>query len=148
MPDAPAPTPVLSTTRTSSPRSARCQAVESPWTPAPMTSTETDGGTVGATGTSKASGWGEGLLLLAAVAYRAMLLPLGDGAKLAGKPGVFKRSNARGPASAGPRAPRHLAVRSGHGRCELGLVGHRRSRLADLQRQPVLDLAPVDVEQD
>src|SRR3954454_5668152 len=37
MPDAPAATPVLSTTSTSSPRSARCQAVERPWTPAPMT---------------------------------------------------------------------------------------------------------------
>src|SRR4029453_4011692 len=37
MPDAPAATPVLSTTRTCSPRWARCQAVESPCTPAPIT---------------------------------------------------------------------------------------------------------------
>src|SRR4051794_29431601 len=35
MPEAPAATADLSTTSTSSPRSARCQAVESPWTPAP-----------------------------------------------------------------------------------------------------------------
>src|SRR5687768_12752390 len=37
MPEAPAATPVLSTTSTSSPRSARCQAVDRPWTPAPIT---------------------------------------------------------------------------------------------------------------
>src|SRR5512133_2348910 len=37
MPEAPAATPVLSTTRTCSPCSARCQAVERPCTPAPMT---------------------------------------------------------------------------------------------------------------
>src|SRR4030095_15586195 len=37
MPEAPAATPVLSTTRTCSPRWARCQAVESPCTPAPIT---------------------------------------------------------------------------------------------------------------
>src|SRR5215207_4478208 len=37
MPDAPAATAVLSTTSTCSPRSARCQAVERPCTPAPMT---------------------------------------------------------------------------------------------------------------
>src|SRR5918995_5316245 len=42
MPEAPAATPVLSTTRTSSPASARCQAVESPWTPAPITRCFTD----------------------------------------------------------------------------------------------------------
>src|SRR5918999_518597 len=37
MPDAPAATSVLSTTSTSSPCSARCQAVDRPWTPAPIT---------------------------------------------------------------------------------------------------------------
>src|SRR5512133_3697478 len=37
MPEAPAATPVLSTTRTCSPCWARCQAVERPCTPAPMT---------------------------------------------------------------------------------------------------------------
>src|ERR1044072_798326 len=37
MPDAPAATPALSTTTTSSPAAARCQAVDSPWTPAPIT---------------------------------------------------------------------------------------------------------------
>src|SRR5919106_3265067 len=37
MPEAPAAMPVLSTTSTSSPCLARCQAVDSPWTPAPMT---------------------------------------------------------------------------------------------------------------
>src|SRR4051812_10135496 len=37
MPEAPAATPVLSTTRTCSPCAARCQAVESPCTPAPIT---------------------------------------------------------------------------------------------------------------
>src|ERR671918_528299 len=37
MPEAPAATSVLSTTSTSSPCSARCQAVDRPWTPAPMT---------------------------------------------------------------------------------------------------------------
>src|SRR6266536_3490806 len=37
MPEAPAATPVLSTTRTCSPCRARCQAVESPCTPAPIT---------------------------------------------------------------------------------------------------------------
>src|SRR5918992_496796 len=42
MPEAPAATPVLSTTSTSSPRSARCQAVESPWTPAPTIRVETE----------------------------------------------------------------------------------------------------------
>src|SRR4029450_643016 len=44
-PEGPAPTPVLSSTTTSSPEPsprasssfARCQDVESPWTPAPMT---------------------------------------------------------------------------------------------------------------
>src|SRR3954469_2883865 len=45
MPDAPAATDVLSTTSTSWPRSARCQAVERPWTPAPMTRIEADDGT-------------------------------------------------------------------------------------------------------
>src|ERR1700761_3537268 len=37
MPDAPAATSVLSTTRTSVPFWAACQAVDRPWTPAPMT---------------------------------------------------------------------------------------------------------------
>ena len=37
-------TPVLSTTSTSSPERARCQAVESPWTPAPTTRKRTDEG--------------------------------------------------------------------------------------------------------
>src|SRR5918997_3804903 len=37
MPEAPAAMSVLSTTSTSSPCSARCQAVERPWTPAPIT---------------------------------------------------------------------------------------------------------------
>src|SRR5689334_7669851 len=37
MPDAPAATPVLSTTSTRSPAVARCHAVDRPWTPAPMT---------------------------------------------------------------------------------------------------------------
>src|SRR3954465_284692 len=37
MPEAPAATPVLSTTSTSSPAAPRCQAVDSPWTPAPIT---------------------------------------------------------------------------------------------------------------
>src|SRR5215207_10058272 len=44
MPDAPAATPVLSTTSTSSPERARCQAVESTWTPAPTTRKRTDEG--------------------------------------------------------------------------------------------------------
>src|SRR5215218_6828693 len=42
MPDAPAATRALSTTSTSSPCSARCQAVESPWTPAPTTRLATE----------------------------------------------------------------------------------------------------------
>src|SRR5918998_6015968 len=37
MPEAPAAMSVLSTTSTSSPCSARCQAVDRPWTPAPIT---------------------------------------------------------------------------------------------------------------
>src|SRR3982751_4002262 len=37
MPDAPAATPSLSTTSTSSPAAARCHAVDRPWTPAPIT---------------------------------------------------------------------------------------------------------------
>src|SRR4051812_34716947 len=44
MPDAPAATPVLSSTSTSSPSAARCQAVDSPWTPAPTTSVRTEPG--------------------------------------------------------------------------------------------------------
>src|SRR5690348_1620464 len=40
MPEAPAATSVLSTTSTSSPFCARCQAVDRPWTPAPMTRVE------------------------------------------------------------------------------------------------------------
>src|SRR6478735_11231627 len=47
MPDAPAATPVLSTTRTSSPAFARCHAVDRPWTPAPTTRCLTEGGRVG-----------------------------------------------------------------------------------------------------
>src|SRR4051794_36659553 len=68
MPDAPAATPVLSITSTSSPALARCHAVERPWTPAPTTRCLTEGGRVGGTGS----------LLLAAisVAYDAMALPL------------------------------------------------------------------------
>src|SRR3954447_292509 len=50
MPDAPAATPVLSTTTTSSPALARCQAVERPWTPAPTTRCLTEAGRVGGTG--------------------------------------------------------------------------------------------------
>src|SRR3954453_10691706 len=50
MPEAPAATPVLSTTRTSSPALARCQAVERPWTPAPMTRCLADAGREGGTG--------------------------------------------------------------------------------------------------
>ena len=54
MPDAPAPMPVLSSTRTSSPEPrprassslARCHAVESPWTPAPITTNLALSGTV------------------------------------------------------------------------------------------------------
>src|ERR1700688_4119474 len=45
MPDAPAATAVLSSTSTCSPRCARCHAVERPWTPAPITSTEVEEGT-------------------------------------------------------------------------------------------------------
>src|SRR4051794_24438160 len=37
MPEAPAAMPVLSTTKTSSPCFAKCQAVDSPCTPAPIT---------------------------------------------------------------------------------------------------------------
>src|SRR5215211_1878212 len=44
MPDAPAATPVLSTTSTRLPLCARCQAVERPWTPAPTTRTGTEDG--------------------------------------------------------------------------------------------------------
>src|SRR5688500_7804087 len=44
MPDAPAAIAVLSTTTTSVPLRARCQAVERPWTPAPITSTDTEEG--------------------------------------------------------------------------------------------------------
>src|SRR5690348_2034718 len=50
MPDAPAATPVLSTTRTSSPALARCQAVDRPCTPAPTTRCLTEAGRVGAMG--------------------------------------------------------------------------------------------------
>src|SRR4051812_10253101 len=46
IPDAPAPTPVLSTTSTSSPARARCHAVESPWTPAPTTRWVTERGSM------------------------------------------------------------------------------------------------------
>src|ERR1700722_4504288 len=49
MPDAPAATAVLSTTRTSSPAAARCHAVERPCTPAPMTRYGIDDGTVSGT---------------------------------------------------------------------------------------------------
>src|SRR3954470_2864178 len=52
MPEAPAATPVLSTTSTSSPALARCQAVDSPWTPAPITRCLTEEGTEGGTGIS------------------------------------------------------------------------------------------------
>src|SRR3954454_18496943 len=50
MPEAPAATPVLSTTRTSSPARARCHAVERPWTPAPMTRCLARAGREGGTG--------------------------------------------------------------------------------------------------
>src|SRR3954470_9349008 len=56
MPDAPAATPVLSITRTSSPALARCQAVESPWTPAPTTRCLTEAGRVGGTGFAPSCG--------------------------------------------------------------------------------------------
>src|SRR3954470_5433085 len=49
MPEAPAATPVLSTTTTSSPALARCHAVERPWTPAPMTRCLTEAGREGGT---------------------------------------------------------------------------------------------------
>src|SRR5262245_55749310 len=39
MPEAPAPTPVLSSTSTSRPLAARCHAVARPWIPAPTTTT-------------------------------------------------------------------------------------------------------------
>src|SRR4051812_26005382 len=52
MPEAPAATPVLSTTTTSSPALARCQAVERPWTPAPTTRCLTEAGREGGTGGS------------------------------------------------------------------------------------------------
>src|SRR3954452_5254222 len=63
MPEAPAATPLLSTTRTSSPARARCQAVERPWTPAPITRCLADAGRVG------------GMFVLPSVAYRATALP-------------------------------------------------------------------------
>src|SRR3954469_22266288 len=66
MPDAPAATPVLSTTTTSSPALARCQAVDRPWTPAPITRCLTEGGREGGTGDSFAG---------TDVAYEAMALP-------------------------------------------------------------------------
>src|SRR5690242_16234992 len=65
MPDAPAATPVLSTTRTSSPALARCQAVDRPCTPAPTTRCLTEAGRVGAMGR----------FLRVAIAYRATALP-------------------------------------------------------------------------
>src|SRR3954451_13470378 len=65
MPDAPAATPVLSTTRTSSPAFARCHAVDRPWTPAPTTRCLTEAGREGGTGGSFA----------ASVAYNAIALP-------------------------------------------------------------------------
>src|SRR4051794_35120502 len=55
MPEAPAATPVLSTTTTSSPALARCQAVERPWTPAPITRCLTEAGREGGTGGSFAA---------------------------------------------------------------------------------------------
>src|SRR3954466_11127605 len=66
MPEAPAATPVLSTTTTSSPALARCQAVDRPWTPAPITRCLTEGGREGGTGDSFAG---------TDVAYEAMALP-------------------------------------------------------------------------
>src|SRR3954464_3628773 len=65
MPEAPAATPVLSTTTTSSPALARCQAVERPWTPAPTTRCLTEAGREDGTGGSFA----------ASVAYSAIALP-------------------------------------------------------------------------
>src|SRR5262245_61964600 len=44
IPEAPAPTPDLSRTSASSPASARCQAVESPWTPAPTITCRAESG--------------------------------------------------------------------------------------------------------
>src|SRR3954465_9143522 len=66
MPEAPAATPVLSTTTTSSPALARCQAVDRPWTPAPITRGLTEGGGEGGMGR---------LLRGTDVAYDAMALP-------------------------------------------------------------------------
>src|SRR3954447_8732965 len=66
MPDAPAATPVLSTTTTSSPALARCHAVERPWTPAPTTRCLTEAGRVGGTRIR---------LLGTSVAYYATALP-------------------------------------------------------------------------
>src|SRR5919199_4122826 len=67
MPEAPAATPFLSTTSTSWPCWARCQAVDRPWTPAPMTRCLAEGGTVG--------GIAE---FLQCVAYGATALPVCD----------------------------------------------------------------------
>src|SRR3954463_69140 len=65
MPEAPAATPVLSTTSTSSPALARCHAVDRPWTPAPTTRCLTEAGREGGTE-----------LLRDGVAYHAMAVPL------------------------------------------------------------------------
>src|SRR3954453_17864261 len=73
MPEAPAATPVLSTTTTSSPARARCQAVERPWTPAPTTRGLTELGGEGGTGGS-----------FGAVAYHEMALPQRRRRSLAG----------------------------------------------------------------
>src|SRR5687767_2956842 len=54
IPDAPAATPLLSTTSTSVPLRARCHAVESPWMPAPMTRTSAREGREGAVRASMA----------------------------------------------------------------------------------------------
>src|SRR3954447_11565847 len=68
MPDAPAATPALSTTSTSSPALARCRAVDRPWTPAPTTRCLTEAGRVGGTRFAPSRG--------ISVAYNAMALPL------------------------------------------------------------------------
>src|SRR3954466_1234737 len=67
MPEAPAATPVLSTTRTSSPALARCQAVESPWTPAPTTRCLAEAG--------RGGGTVSGPSMARDIAYDATVLP-------------------------------------------------------------------------
>src|ERR1700750_1473653 len=90
MPDAPAATPVLSTTRTSSPDLARCHAVERPWTPAPITRCLTE------------AGRGGGMRgLSSCVAYRAIALPDVDRESSPGPGGGQPAMSALAPLGAG-----------------------------------------------